>query len=108
MKTIAIMTMIFLPPTFFASLFAVPTLKWDEKTVMQPKFKFYWAFSVPCTVLVLVMWDFMSSEKNIFAKIWSLIPPMKNLKSKGKQGNPLTTAKKPDPNLRTKWKAWDP
>ncbi|OAL48231.1 hypothetical protein IQ07DRAFT_633218 [Pyrenochaeta sp. DS3sAY3a] len=108
MKTIAIMTMIFLPPTFFATLFAVPTLKWDEKTIMQPNFKFYWAFSVPCTVLVLLIWDSMSSEKNIFAKMWSLIPPMKNLKSNGKQRGRTTTEKKPDPNLRTKWKVWDP
>ncbi|KAF2830362.1 hypothetical protein CC86DRAFT_452807 [Ophiobolus disseminans] len=30
MKTIAIMTMIFLPATFFAALFSVPLLQWDQ------------------------------------------------------------------------------
>src|SRR5262245_53492423 len=47
MKTVAVMTMVFLPATFFAALFAVPTLKWDEDTVVQKKFYIYFAFTLP-------------------------------------------------------------
>ncbi|MCJ1267883.1 hypothetical protein MMC22_007769 [Lobaria immixta] len=35
MKTIALMTIAFLPGTFFAALFATPLLKWDSAPVMQ-------------------------------------------------------------------------
>ncbi|KAI4940347.1 hypothetical protein J4E86_010981 [Alternaria arbusti] len=70
MKTIAIMTMIFLPPTFFATLFAMPLLKWDEPKVIQPSFGIYWAASIPTTVAVLLIWHWMSSEKTIFADAW--------------------------------------
>jgi hypothetical protein len=70
MKTIAIMTMIFLPPTFFATLFAMPLLKWDDPEVMQPRFGTYWAFSIPTTTLVLLVWHGMSSEKTIWGGSW--------------------------------------
>ncbi|KAG9190009.1 hypothetical protein G6011_08097 [Alternaria panax] len=73
MKTIAIMTMIFLPPTFFATLFAMPLLKWDEPKVMQRNFGLYWAFSMPTTALVLLFWHWMSADKMIFAIVWTWI-----------------------------------
>ena len=56
MKTIAIMTMAFLPATFFAALFAVPLLKWDEPRVVQSNFWVYWAFTLPATALVFGLW----------------------------------------------------
>lgn len=56
MKTIAIMTMAFLPGTFFAALFATPLLKWDSSPVMQNKFWVFWAFTVPSTLLILIIW----------------------------------------------------
>jgi hypothetical protein len=56
MKTVAIMTMIFLPGTFFAALFAVPSLDWQTERVVQGKFWVYWAFTLPTTVLVFVIW----------------------------------------------------
>ncbi|KXJ95801.1 hypothetical protein Micbo1qcDRAFT_157875, partial [Microdochium bolleyi] len=49
MKTIAVMTMLFLPGTFFAALWAVPSLKWNEPKVVQDDFWVYWAFTVPTT-----------------------------------------------------------
>jgi hypothetical protein len=54
MKTKAIMTMIFLPPTFFAALFAMPAFEWDNPNVMQPNFGLYGALSIPTTALVLL------------------------------------------------------
>ena len=57
MKTIAFMTMLFLPGTFFAALFALPFFKWDEKNVAQKKFWVYWAFTLPVTALVFILWN---------------------------------------------------
>ncbi|OTA95386.1 hypothetical protein M434DRAFT_69401 [Hypoxylon sp. CO27-5] len=56
MKTIAIMTMAFLPATFFAALFAVPSLRWEESKVIQSKFWVYWAFTLPTTALIFCIW----------------------------------------------------
>ncbi|KAI0404290.1 hypothetical protein F4802DRAFT_615872 [Xylaria palmicola] len=56
MKTIAIMTMLFLPGTYFAALWAVPSLKWGQPDVIQPDFWWYWAFTGPSTLLVFVVW----------------------------------------------------
>ncbi|RFU25669.1 hypothetical protein B7463_g10668, partial [Scytalidium lignicola] len=56
MKTIAVMTMAFLPATFFAALFAVPSLQWDKPGVIQSNFSVYWAFSIPATALVFIAW----------------------------------------------------
>ncbi|KAK0715567.1 hypothetical protein B0H67DRAFT_581007 [Lasiosphaeris hirsuta] len=58
MKTIAVMTMVFLLANFPAALFAVPFLKWDwgsGKTV-QDNFWVYWAFVLPTTAAVLLVW----------------------------------------------------
>jgi Mg2+ and Co2+ transporter CorA len=62
MKTIAVMTMLFLPGTFFAALFALPLLKWDESNVIQKKFWVYWAFTLPATVLVFIVWKVLTSR----------------------------------------------
>ncbi|CAN9426354.1 unnamed protein product [Alternaria alternata] len=72
MKTIAIMTMVFLPPTFFATLFAMPLLDWNGPKVVQPKFGIFWVFSLPTIVLVFLIWHLMSSDKTVFAKarVW--------------------------------------
>jgi hypothetical protein len=55
MRVVAIMTLVFLPGTFFATLFAVPTLHWNEDVVISSQFKIYLAFTVPCTVALIVM-----------------------------------------------------
>ena len=56
MKTIAIMTMFFLPGTFFAALFATPLLQWNSSKVIQARFWVFWAFTLPVTALVFVLW----------------------------------------------------
>ncbi|KAH8591297.1 hypothetical protein B0O99DRAFT_578626 [Bisporella sp. PMI_857] len=56
MKTIAVMTMIFLPGTFFAALFSVPSLKWDGEYVIQDRFWVYWVFTLPATFIVILVW----------------------------------------------------
>ncbi|KAI9147814.1 Notoamide biosynthesis cluster protein M' [Paramyrothecium foliicola] len=54
MKIIAVMTMVFLPATFFAALFAVPSLRWDEERIVSERFWIYWAFTLPTTALVFM------------------------------------------------------
>jgi len=56
MKTIAIMTMVFLPATFFAAFFSLPLLEWDQPKVLHDKFWMYWAFTIPCTAAVFGVW----------------------------------------------------
>ncbi|KAK4076858.1 hypothetical protein Purlil1_12540 [Purpureocillium lilacinum] len=56
MKTVAILTMAFLPATFFAALFSMPLLDWREPVVIQEKFWVYIAFTISSTILVFVGW----------------------------------------------------
>lgn len=61
MKTVAVLTMAFLPATFFAALFTIPSLDWKGAadgggSVIQSNFWVYWAFTLPATVLVFVVW----------------------------------------------------
>jgi Mg2+ and Co2+ transporter CorA len=60
MKTISIMTMLFLPATFFAALFSMPSLGWGDK------FWLYWAITVPSTVLVFSIWAVI----NNWSRMW--------------------------------------
>ncbi|KAH7323472.1 hypothetical protein BKA65DRAFT_69693 [Rhexocercosporidium sp. MPI-PUGE-AT-0058] len=63
MKAIAIVTMLFLPGTFVAAFFAMPLFNWsaglsarDTGRVINPRFQYYWAVTVPLTFLVLLCW----------------------------------------------------
>lgn len=66
MKTIAIMTMAFLPATFFAALFALPSLQWDQAGghIVQSNFWIYWAFTLPITALVFIVWILLNNNNN--------------------------------------------
>ena len=63
------MTMVFLPGTFFAALFAIPSLKWDQPKVIQKKFWVYWAFTLPSTAIVLLAWIFITNRTLIYNSI---------------------------------------
>ncbi|KAF2968188.1 hypothetical protein GQX73_g5365 [Xylaria multiplex] len=52
MKTIAVMTMAFLPGTFFVALFSMPSLHWDQTYVITDRFWVYWVFTLPVTAFV--------------------------------------------------------
>ena len=58
MRTIAAVTMLFLPGTFTASLFAMPFFKTDGRFSVSKWFGLYVAVTVPLTVLVVVIWLF--------------------------------------------------
>lgn len=65
MKTIAVMTMIFLPATFFAALFSVPSLQWSAPTIVSDRFWIYWAFTIPCTIMVFVTWFLILNRRKM-------------------------------------------
>lgn len=59
MKTIAIVTMVFLPGTFVASFFAMPMLNWDavaDNLIVSRRFWIYWIVTVPLTIAVFALW----------------------------------------------------
>lgn len=65
MKVLAIMTMAFLPGTFFAALFSVPSLQWNTEPVVQDKFWVYWAFTLPFTALVFTLWALLTQAEEL-------------------------------------------
>jgi hypothetical protein len=93
MKAMPIVTMIFPPPTFFTTLLAMPLLKWDDPKIAQPGFEHYWAFSLPTTAMVLLVWHMMSSERTVFAEAWKLI----------KVNSEQSQQKQEHKNLSTEW-----
>jgi hypothetical protein len=58
MKTIAAVTMLFLPGTFVASLFATPMFQWSATAGLQVQSHIwvYWATSIPLTLLTIGFW----------------------------------------------------
>jgi hypothetical protein len=58
MKTIAFITMTFLPATFVATLFAMPMFQWNDKQdqIISRQFWLYWAVVIPLTFTVLLIW----------------------------------------------------
>ena len=68
MKTIAILTMAFLPGTFFAALFSVPSLGWADSN----KFALYWACTVPVTVATFVLWAFVTQREALNTAVCSV------------------------------------
>ena len=68
MKTIAIMTMAFLPATFLAAVFAIPSLDWDSDDggdVVKGNHWVYWAFALPFTSLVFIVWLLLDNRTAI-------------------------------------------
>ncbi|KAK3313353.1 hypothetical protein B0H66DRAFT_565930 [Apodospora peruviana] len=61
MKTIAILTMLFLPATFFSTLFSMPSLGWDQ----PDKIALYWACTVPVTVATFALWTSITQREAI-------------------------------------------
>lgn len=61
MKTVAIMTMAFLPGTFFAALLAIPSF--HDWVASQDYIWVYWALTIPTTILVFMIWACLMNRK---------------------------------------------
>ena len=83
MKTIAAVTIVFLPGTSVAALFAMPLFEWNaigDSKIVSNRFWIYWAVTVPLTCLTLLFWVLWtkqqarmhrSSEKMAREELWS-------------------------------------
>ncbi|KAI7975025.1 hypothetical protein EIK77_003982 [Talaromyces pinophilus] len=57
MQTVAIVTMFFLPPTFVATLFAMPIIHWNvPQTPLDENFGIFFAVTVPLTMITFLCW----------------------------------------------------
>lgn len=69
MKTIAVVTMVFLPATFLAALFALPVLEFERKVdIRMNGFSLYWILACPLTVLVFIVWGLVT-QREVFMKL---------------------------------------
>ncbi|KAI0445830.1 hypothetical protein F4803DRAFT_109633 [Xylaria telfairii] len=61
MKSIAFVTLTFLPPTFVSAIFSMSFFNYsaDSGWSMSEKFWLYWVFAVPITLLTVVAWYFL-------------------------------------------------
>ncbi|KAF2000202.1 hypothetical protein P154DRAFT_204140 [Amniculicola lignicola CBS 123094] len=67
MKTIAVLTIIFLPPTFVATFPSMPMLNWNPQLhgkFTSNYFWVYWAVAVPLTTFVLIIWSIWWRREN--------------------------------------------
>ncbi|KAK7416467.1 hypothetical protein QQX98_005171 [Neonectria punicea] len=65
MKTLAVVTMFFLPGSFIAALFSTPCFDWDSVNMSDessigvastPQFSLYWAITIPMTVITFLLY----------------------------------------------------
>ena len=60
MKTLAAVTVIFLPGTFVAALFSMPLFRWDIHKVghsaISKQFWIYWVVTLPLTLVTMGLW----------------------------------------------------
>ncbi|KAI0468833.1 hypothetical protein F4859DRAFT_184323 [Xylaria cf. heliscus] len=61
MKSIAFVTLTFLPPTFVSAIFSMSFFDYSAESgwAISDKFWLYWAFAVPITILTAVAWHFL-------------------------------------------------
>ncbi|KAI1640330.1 hypothetical protein F4809DRAFT_637730 [Biscogniauxia mediterranea] len=86
MKTIAVMTMLFLPGTYFAALWAVPSLQWGQPGVIQDDFWVYWAFTLPCTIAVFAVWLWLHRWRDL-----SRLQPLRWMTRMAKRNNTISS-----------------
>lgn len=93
MKTLAVVTMFFLPGTFVASLFATPYFALDSDrgaVILHRNFGIYWAVTVPLTVVTLMAWT-----------AWTMWREWRNRNESNEESAKLEKALNPPVSLRT-------
>jgi hypothetical protein len=79
MKTLALVTMVFLPPTTVATIFQMPFFHWDTErpiSIVDYRFWIYCVTAVPLTITTLAVWWIWSRRQEKFKTKWH------NLKTK--------------------------
>lgn len=59
MKTLAVVTLVYLPCTTVSSILAMPLFDWDAETgaVINPRIWVFCVFAIPLTVMTIVLWQ---------------------------------------------------
>ncbi|KAJ5385164.1 hypothetical protein N7517_003075 [Penicillium concentricum] len=67
MKTIAFVTLTFLPPTFICAIFSMSFFDFggDSGWTMSNKFWIYWVFAIPTTVFTTLVWTYWPNVRRI-------------------------------------------
>lgn len=78
MKTLAVVTMFFLPGSFVSALFSMPMFEWDKVDLSSrfigvstmPQFGLYWVITIPLTLVtfILYFWWLWFSKKEAITK----------------------------------------
>lgn len=71
MRTIAIVSLFFLPATFVASFFAMPIIDWSadsQSPTVSKSFWIYWVVSLPLTCMIVVGWLVWHKKQERFEK----------------------------------------
>ncbi|KAI1307453.1 hypothetical protein F5Y03DRAFT_352309 [Xylaria venustula] len=70
MKSIALVTLTFLPPTFVSAIFSMSFFDYsaDSGWVLSDKFWVYWVFAIPTTFATVVAWYFLQRKYSVPAK----------------------------------------
>lgn len=92
MKTIAVVTMTFLPATFFAAVFAMPLLQWNSSPVVQDNFWVYLVFALPSTALVFAVWAIVTQRHVIKQVLVTEVAPRLRKLMKGSNKKELAQA----------------
>ncbi|KAL8928730.1 MAG: hypothetical protein Q9208_001508 [Pyrenodesmia sp. 3 TL-2023] len=67
MRTIAVMSILFLPGTFVSSFFSMSMFDWqapEGSSVLSSLFWIYWAVTIPLTFVVFLVWRFWLHQHN--------------------------------------------
>ncbi|KAJ6044428.1 hypothetical protein N7460_005783 [Penicillium canescens] len=67
MKTIAFVTLTFLPPTFICAIFSMSFFNYGPDTGwnMSSNFWIYWVFAIPTTVFTTVLWTYWGDIRDM-------------------------------------------
>ncbi|KGO36417.1 Amino acid/polyamine transporter I [Penicillium expansum] len=67
MKTIAFVTLTFLPPTFICAIFSMSFFNFggDNGWTMSSKFWIYWVFAIPTTAFTTLVWTYWPNIRRI-------------------------------------------
>lgn len=72
MKTLAAVTVLFLPGSTIASLFSMSMFNWgaeDSSNILSGRFWVYWAISIPLTVTTIVSWLAWSHRQSVVDRL---------------------------------------
>ena len=70
MKTLAAVTVVFLPGTFVATLFSMNMFDWraDDDSVVASRFWIYWIITIPLTLMTVCMWYIWVNKRAALAR----------------------------------------